>query len=358
MMADTEIRPESGGIDPARTLMYREAEEAGAAVARFLAANRDTLRRIGERLRQTPPALVVTCARGSSAHAAAYGKFAIETMTGVVTAPAALSIASIYPAPARPAAAPALRLCIAISQSGRSPDLLAAVEAQRAEGAYVVALVNVADSPLAGIADEVLALNAGPELSVAATKSYLVSLVGMAAIVAAWTQDAALEAAIERLPDLLPRAFALDWSGALPMLTNANGLFVIGRGYSYGAALEVALKLKETSGLHAECFSAAEVKHGPMAIVGEEFPILALAGSDAAGDDVRETAALFEARGAQVCLADASGGAGTLPALAEHPMIEPMLMVESFYALAARLAVARGHDPDSPPYLNKVTRTV
>lgn len=358
MMAETALRPETAAIDPAATLMYREAAEAGAAVARFLDANRDAIDRIGARLRAAPPAVVVTCARGSSAHAAAYGKFAIETMTRVVTAPAALSIASIYPARGAPAAARGNRLCIAISQSGRSPDLIAAVEAQRAEGAYVVALVNVADSPLVGIADEVLALNAGPEVSVAATKSYLVSLVGLAAIVAAWTQDAALGEAIDRLPALLPRAFALDWHAALPTLTDATSLFVIGRGYGYGAALEVALKLKETSGLHAECFSAAEVKHGPMALVGRGFPILALAGSDAAGDDVRETAALFEARGARVCLADTCGGAGTLPALADHPMIEPILMVESFYALAARLAVARGHDPDSPPYLNKVTRTV
>ncbi|NML07859.1 SIS domain-containing protein [Sphingomonas sp. G-3-2-10] len=355
MMAEIETRPEDAGV-PGTTLMRAEAAEAGAAVARFLAANRTGLARIGERLRDQPPEVVVTCARGSSDHAATYGKYLIETLTGVTTASAALSTSSVYPAPRAPAESRPSRLCIAISQSGRSPDLLAAVEAQRAHGAFVVALVNVADSPLAGIADEVLALEAGPELSVAATKSYIVSLAGLVSLVAAWTQDDALTAAIDRLPAQLPTAFALDWSAAMPSLTGATNLFVIGRGYGYGVAQEAALKLKETCGLHAESFSSAEVKHGPMAIVSDGFPVIAFAGSDAAGDDVRETATLFESRGALVSLADAKG-AGNLPALADHPAIEPILMIQSFYALAEKLSRARGFDPDRPPFLNKVTRT-
>jgi glutamine---fructose-6-phosphate transaminase (isomerizing) len=357
MMAEGAIRPDRAAADPARTLMHAEAGEAGAAVARFLAVNRAGLERIGARLRAHPPEVVVTCARGSSDHAATYGKYLIETLAGVVTSSAALSVSSVYPAASAPADARPGRLCIAISQSGRSPDLLAAVEAQRANGAFVVALVNAEDSPLAGIADEILALSAGPERSVAATKSYIASLAGLAALVAAWTQDQALAAVVERLPAQLPRAFALDWSAALPSLLHASSLFVIGRGYGFGVAQEAALKLKETCGLHAECFSAAEVKHGPMAIVGEGFPILALAGSDAAGDDVRETAALFASRGALVSLADTQGGKGSLAALAEHPVIEPILMVQSFYAFAAQLSVARGFDPDRPPFLAKVTRT-
>jgi glucosamine--fructose-6-phosphate aminotransferase (isomerizing) len=348
---------DSGTVEPVGTLMRAEAAEAGASVARFLARNRDALTRIGARLRENPPEVVVTCARGSSDHAATYGKYLIETLTGVVTASAALSVSSVYPAVGPRAGSQPRRLCIAISQSGRSPDLLAAVESQRESGAFVVALVNVADSPLAGIADAVLALHAGPELSVAATKSYIVSLAALAALVGAWTRDDAIEAAVERLPDLLPRAFALDWAAALPSLTEASSLFVISRGYGFGAAQEAALKLKETCGLHAECFSSAEVKHGPMAIIGEGFPILALAGSDAAGDDVRETAALFETRGALVSIADTKGGAASLPALAEHPVIEPILMVQSFYAFAEKLSIARGFDPDRPPFLNKVTRT-
>ncbi|MCW3848032.1 SIS domain-containing protein [Sphingomonas sp. LB-2] len=329
--------------------MFAEAEEAGAAVARFLAANSAALERIGARLRADPPEVVVTCARGSSDHAATYGKYLIETLTGVVTASAALSVSSLYQA--RPAHTDpgTSRLCIAISQSGRSPDLLAAVEAQRDAGAFVIALVNDETSPLAGIADELLALHAGPERSVAATKSYIVSLAGLAALTAAWAEDAALAAAVAQLPDQLPRAFALDWSAAIAPLLGATSLFVIGRGYGFGVAQEAALKLKETCGLHAECFSAAEVKHGPMAIVGEGFPILAFEGSGAAGDDVRETAALFASRGATVI--------DGLPFLPTHPAVEPILMIASFYRMAERLAVARGFDPDAPPFLAKVTRT-
>ncbi|RYD59979.1 MAG: SIS domain-containing protein [Sphingomonadales bacterium] len=356
-MAERLIRHDDTVAEPGSTLMHAEAAEAGAAVARFLAANREGFARIGKRLRAHPPHVVVTCARGSSDHAATYGKYLIETLAGVTTASAALSVSSVYPAATQSTEPHAGRLCIAISQSGRSPDLLAAVEAQRASGAFVIAFVNVADSPLASIADEVLALNAGPELSVAATKSYIVSLAAFAALVASWTGDDALEAAVHSLPDLLPRAFALDWSAAAPALLDASSLFVIGRGYGFGAAQEAALKLKETCGLHAECFSAAEVKHGPMAIVGQGFPILAFAGSDAAGDDVRETAALFESRGALVSLGDTRHGAGSLPALAAHPVIEPILMIQSFYGFAEKLSIARGFDPDRPPFLNKVTRT-
>lgn len=354
--ADNATRPEADQAVSGTTLMRAEAAEGGTAVARLLSANRDVFARIGARLRAQPPEVVVTCARGSSDHAATYGKYLIETLTGVVTASAALSVSSVFAAPAAPVDTQTTRLCVAISQSGRSPDLLAAVEAQRANGAFVVALVNAEGSPLADIADEVVALSAGPELSVAATKSYIVSLAALAAIVADWTMDAALAQAVDRLPDLLPRAFALDWSPALPALLDATNLFVIGRGYGFGVAQEAALKLKETCGLHAEGFSAAEVQHGPMAIVGEGFPILAFAGSDATGEGVRDTATQFESRGANVALADARGD-GNLPAIAEHPVVEPILMIQSFYAFAERLSVARGFDPDRPPFLNKVTRT-
>jgi glutamine---fructose-6-phosphate transaminase (isomerizing) len=356
-MIDSSTGPGSAVIDPADTLMHVEAADAGATVARFLAANATALERIGARLREHPPEVVVTCARGSSDHAATYGKYLIETLTGTVTASAAPSVSSVYAAPPLHTEPGSTRLCVAISQSGRSPDLLAAVEAQRRAGAFVVALVNEEESPLASIADEVLALSAGPERSVAATKSYIASLAGLAALTAAWTGNEALAAAVARLPEQLPRAFALDWSPAIVPLLDATSLFVIGRGYGFGVAQEAALKLKETCGLHAECFSAAEVKHGPMAIVGEGFPILAFAGSDAAGDDVRETAELFASRGARVVLADACGGAGTLPALAGHAAVEPILMIASFYRMAAWLSVARGFDPDKPPFLAKVTRT-
>ena len=339
---------------PEQTLMYAEAEEASLATQRFLTANRATLVRIAERLRSAPPAAVITCGRGSSDHAATYGKYLIETLIGVPTSSAALSVASLFSAPLGASGS----LCIAISQSGRSPDLLRTVEAYKASGAFVVALINDDTSPLAALADEMLPLHAGPEKSVAATKSYITSLVGLAALVAHWANDAALLNELDRLPDSLSRAFALDWSAALPTLSSATNLFVIGRGYSFAVAQEAALKLKETSGLHAEAFSAAEVRHGPMAIVQKDFPILAFATSDSAGDDVRAVAQEFGAREASIALADAANPDSGLPTLRAHPIIEPILMIQSFYRFVNMLSLARGYDPDTPPHLKKVTQTI
>lgn len=338
--------------DGRQTLMEQEAGEAADAVANMLKANSDAFGAIGRRLRASPPAAVVTCARGSSDHAATYAKYLIETMTGTPTASAALSIASLYDAPA----VAGNRLCLAISQSGKSPDLLAAVEQQRDAGAFVVALVNAEDSPLAALADVVIPLSAGVERSVAATKSYIASLAAIAALVAAWTEDAALENALTALPGQLAEAFALDWSPAIGAFKGATNLFVLGRGYGLGAAQEAALKFKETSGLHAESFSAAEVRHGPMAIVGDSFHVLALGGTDRAAAGVRSVADEFRGRGATVLLADPAGG--DLPAIAAHPAIEPILLIQSFYRMASALALARGRNPDSPPHLNKVTETL
>ena len=336
------------------TLMETEAAEAPAVVRRLLVTMRGTFANIGARLRAAPPAVVVTCGRGSSDHAATYAKYLIETMTGTPTASAALSVASLYDAPA---AAPGARLCLAISQSGRSPDLLATVAQQRAAGAFVVALVNAGGSPLADLADAVIALGAGPERSVAATKSWIASLAAIAALVAAWTEDTGLSGALDELPERLAAADAFDWSPAIAAFAGATNLFVLGRGYGLAAAQEAALKFKETCALHAEAFSAAEVRHGPMAIIGERFPILALGGTDRAGVSVCDAAQEFRARGAAVLLADPGGG-GDLPAIADHPAIEPILTIQSFYRMVNALALARGCNPDSPPHLNKVTETL
>jgi glucosamine--fructose-6-phosphate aminotransferase (isomerizing) len=229
-------------------------------------------------------------------------------------------------------------------------------------GALVVALVNDETSPLAEQADVTLPLCAGPETSVAATKSYIVSLAGLAALVGAWSGDVGLQAGCRALVHGLPQAFASDWSAAVPDLAGAPSLFTIGRGYTFAIAQEAALKLKETCGLHGEAFSSAEVRHGPMAIVRDGFPVLAFAGSDAAGDDVRKVCGEFAARGARVWLASAAAdvppGVNALPLPAAAPEFAPMLAISAFYRMVDQLALARGFDPDAPPFLSKVTRTV
>lgn len=342
-------------MNPESTKMFAEAGEAAAVVAAQRAENADRLAAVGQRLRGNPPAAVLSCARGSSDHAATFAKYLIETHLGVVTASLAPSVASVYGASPRAADA----LCLAISQSGKSPDLLATVRAAKEAGAYCAALVNVADSPLAGLADAFVPLLAGPELSVAATKSYIASLAAIIGLVAAWSEDAELADALAAAPALLRQAWEADWSPMVERLHDARGLYVIGRGMGLGIAQEAALKFKETSGLHAEAFSAAEVKHGPMALVGPGFPLLVFRQSDETESSIDDLVAEVVARGGEVLVAGPGAkGAITLPSIAAHAVIEPMLQIQSFYRAVNALSVARGFNPDKPPYLAKVTETV
>lgn len=337
---------------PTDTLMFREAAETAAVVERQFAANAAVVARLAEDLRRDPPPFIATCARGSSDHAATYAKYLFETQLGFVTASLSPSVGSVYEAPQRMRGA----LFLAISQSGKSPDLLRNAEAARAAGARVVALVNVEDSPLAALADTVLPLHAGPERSVAATKSYLASLSAVLQLAAMWKNEAPLLDALPRLPDALRAAWEADWSALSAGLADAHNLFVLGRGLGLAAAQEAALKFKETCGLHAEAYSSAEVKHGPMALVGPGFPVLAFAQPDETGAGTLALAEEFRARGAQVWVTSEKGD---LPlAQPPHPACAPLLTIQSFYRAINALALRRGHNPDVPPHLNKVTETV
>ena len=251
---------------PEDTLMFSEAGSASAVVQKQLTENALVAKELGKKLRNLKPSAVVTCARGSSDHAATYAKYVIETKAGLLVSSAAPSVSSVY------AATQMLEgtLFIAISQSGASPDLVRTADAARQAGAFVVAIVNVTSSPLAAIADVVLPMHAGPEKSVAATKTYIASLTAILQLVAHWTEDGELLTALETLPLNLSAAWACDWAPAAAKLLDARNFFVVGRGVGFGVAQEAALKFKETCGLHAEAYSAAEVKHGPMAIVNAE----------------------------------------------------------------------------------------
>lgn len=337
------------------TLMFAEAAEAAAVIARQRDANRPTVAMLGTRLRDAPPRAVSTCARGSSDHAATFAKYLIETVIGIPVSSTALSVASVY----RAASKAEDTLLLAISQSGRSPDLLSAVAAGRQGGAYLVAMVNDARSPLAGMADVTLPLQAGAERSVAATKSYIASLAAILDLVSAWSGDAVLSATLDKAPALLARSWAMDWMPLVEGLAGARGLYVIGRGIGLGIAQEAALKFKETCGLHAEAFSAAEVRHGPMALIGPDFPLLVFRQDDETADGVDALVAEALGQGGTVyCAGAALPGAVTLPTIDAPAAIQPMLQVQSFYRAVNALSVRRGFDPDSPPNLRKVTETV
>ena len=337
--------------EPARTLMFSEAAQTADVVAAQFARNQAVLAGLAADLRRNPPPFVVTCARGSSDHAATYAQYLFETQLGTVTASASPSVGSVYEARQKLEGA----LYLVISQSGKSPDLLRNAEAARDAGARVVALVNVEDSPLAQLAHTVVPLHAGPEHSVAATKSYLSSLSAILQLAANWKDQAPLLDALDALPDSLRAAWQADWSPLTDGLVDAYNLFVLGRGLGLAAAQEAALKFKETCGLHAEAYSSAEVKHGPMALVGPGFPVLCFAQPDETEAGTLALAHEFRARGAEVWVASSNGD---LPLVqAPHPACAPLLTIQSFYRGLNALALRRGHNPDVPPHLNKVTET-
>ena len=247
---------------------------------------------------------------------------------------------------------------LAISQSGASPDLIALQEAVKAAGGLTIAAVNAQGSLLSATSDVELDLGAGPELSVAATKSFIASAALGAALVAHWADDLELMAALERLPERIEAALACDWSAAVGSLANVQSLYVVGRGPGLAMAGEAALKLKEMCGIHAEAYSAAELLHGPVALVGPRFPVLVFSGglSDQTPAVLAENLA---EDGVSVFLAGGEAkGAVTLPvAQSDHPLTDHIAMIASFYVFAEALARRRGFDPDKPPRLKKVTRT-
>ncbi|TMV93619.1 SIS domain-containing protein [Thioclava sp. BHET1] len=339
------------------TLMYSEIREIPQASRALLEAGADEIAQAGAALRACDPSCIVTVARGSSDHAASYLKYAIELAAGVPVASIGPSVASIY--------GTKLRLkgmgCIGISQSGRSPDIVELLRAAQAGGALTFSLSNDSASPMAQAADHAVGLRAGPERSVAATKSFVCSIVAGLALLAEWQEDASLKAALAALPEAFARAVDCDWTPLSDRLVRAQSLYVLGRGPGFAISNEMALKFKETCGLHAESYSAAEVLHGPSAIVQAGFPVLALAVEDAARAQLEATAARLVGQGAEVFLTrpGQAEGAVILPTVSDlHPLVAPLVPVVSFYAFIEQLARRRGFHPDTPPHLRKVTETL
>ncbi|AUT67192.1 SIS domain-containing protein [Paraburkholderia hospita] len=334
--------------------MLKEALASADVVAAQL---NDTSRveALAARLAQEPRHVALTVARGSSDHAASY--FASLTMSrvGLPVASLPMSVATLQQAPLQVRN----QLALGFSQSGKSPDLVGTMQALREAGALTVAAVNVPGSPLEDACEFYLPLLAGPELSVAATKSYIAMLSVSAQLVAHWQKDEALLDGLKSLPDALRRAGALDWSKAVDELRGAERMIVIGRGLGLAIAQEAALKLKETSGIQAEAFSSAEVRHGPMELIDRDYPLLVFAprGPEQAG--LLQLARDMQARGARVLLAAPDDvPEATLPLVSTaHAALDPIAAILSFYVMAAGLAAARGRNPDAPRHLMKVTET-
>lgn len=338
----------------AATLMESEAREAPSAVARLATHGRRPLSQLGARLRDLSPGMALAAGRGSSDAAALLAKYVLETRLGLPTVSVAPSVHSVYGARLHLEKA----LVLAISQSGRSPDLVEFCRAATGPNVLRVGMINAVSSPLSAAVDITLPLMAGPESSVAATKSCIAAMALILGLSGYWREDAGAIAAFERAGDVLSGALQADWTSAASFLDGEGPVYVIGRGPGLAVAAEAALKLKETNGLHAESVSAAEIRHGPFALVGPPLRAIVFAPRDAAFPGLTTLAADLARRGASVLLisSDPALPGAHVPA-DDEPVLELIAMLLCFYLLANAAALRRGRSPDRPPMLTKITET-
>ena len=331
--------------------MACEIGESADVVARIV-RSRPATRHIAARLAIGAAPLCVICGRGSSGHAGVFLRYLIETRLRLPVSASAPSVVTAFRAPLRLSGA----LFIVISQSGRSPDLVAATRSAREAGARTIAIVNALASPVAEAAEFVIPIEAGEEHSVAATKTVIGSMAAGAALVAELAGDDALRGALDRLPARLARALMLDWSGIAGDLAGASAVFVAGRGFALGPAREIALKLSEILRLPSIGVSAAELQHGPRAALSQHTPVIMMRLMDETAAMVDALASEMRAQG--IALHLAGGPLGSLPWLGEDDAAtDAITMLVPAYRMIEQAARARGYDPDRPPRLSKVTET-
>ena len=341
--------------------LSREIQEQPAVLQTVLERELGAVQALAERIRQRVPRYVVLAARGSSDNAARYGQYLLGAFNGITAALATPSLYTLYQRP------PSLEdaLVIGVSQSGQSPDIVSVLAEGRSQGALTVAITNDTNSPLAQTAQTTLDLSAGPEVSLAATKTYTSSLMILAMLSAVWAGDTERLAALQRVP---------QWAAAvledLPRVLKIaeryrymEACVVTGRGFNYATAFEVALKLKELTYTMAEPYSSADFQHGPVAIVEQGFPVLAVLPEGAAAPDMLTFLKSLQAREPELLVISSLDEA---LALAHTPLplpagipewLSPLLAILPGQMFALGLTLARGYDPDHPRGLRKVTLT-
>lgn len=349
--------------------MAREIGQIPDAVERLVRDGLGPVRAAAAELRRADPAWVRFVARGTSDHAAIYGRYLVETRLGIPAGLAAASVTTVYGSRLRWSGG----AVIAISQSGRSPDLRAVVEAARTGGAATIAITNDPSSPLADAAATCIPVLAGPEHAVAATKTYVACLVAVAALVALTADDRATLAALPTLPDALATALRLagPWvsgSGIVESFAASDRALVTSRGYDLATALEIAIKLQETAGLFADGHSTADLEHGPVALAAPSVPVLAVRPDGAMGASIDGALERVRATGARPWIvggqeapaspdaAEAATHSLRLP-LPVPDVLSPAVLVLPGQVLAEAVSRARGRDPDMPDGLTKVTLT-
>lgn len=346
------------------TLMEKEARESPRIVEEQIKKNRNILTELANRIKKKPPPFAVTIARGSSDHASTFAKYLLETKFGLVTSSAAPSVLTLYKSNLNFKNS----LAIGVSQSGESPDICEVMATARKSGAITVSFVNHPESHLAKESEYVVPLYAGEEKAVAATKSYIATLSAMLQMVAIYSDDRILIEKLDCLPSFLEKAISVDWSPAVSILKDIQDTLVIARGYCYPVAQEAALKFKETCSIHAEAFSGAEVLHGPFALIKKDYPVLMFTEDDSSFKGLIDLARKIKGLGAKILLScpknkiskeALTGISDLMLPLPEslHKLCDPLIIIQAFYLMVARLSIKRGFNPDSPANLKKITET-
>lgn len=340
---------------PELSNMRLEIEEIPEAIDRLLTRSGDQIADLAETVTQIDPKFLITIARGSSDHCCGYLNYIYEIYGGRPVASLGPSVASIYHANLALEGS----VSLAVSQSGKSPDIVEATRSCSQAGSCTIGLTNTAGSPLTKVCDHTIDIQAGPEISVAATKTFVNSIVAGLLLFAHWRADTDLKDELYRLPQLCSGAIQADWSALADLLVDRRSLYVLGRGPSLPIAQEMALKFKEVCQIQAEAYSAAEVLHGPVSILEPDFPVLALVSEDASKQSTLSVINQLASSSARlVSNAPIPSGLKLQTATSDNPIIDPLLHIVSFYACVERLARQKGLDPDMPPHLNKVTETV
>ncbi|XOV81081.1 MAG: glucosamine-6-phosphate deaminase NagB-II [Aestuariibacter sp.] len=329
------------------SIMAEEARQVPEVVAAQIEANTPVINKLVATLKLINPSFVMMVGRGSSDHAGVFGKYLIETELGLPVTFAAPSVVTVYNRSLQLKGA----VAIIISQSGKSPDLLAQTKNIKDSGAYCIALVNDESSPLAQLVDVAIPLRAGPELAVAATKSYLCTLTALLNLVALWKGDKRLLQDLGKLPEAFHEIIAGNALLTAKHFQDVKHLVVLGRGFGYAISREIALKLKEVLGIHAEAFSSAEFVHGPVTLAERTLHVVAVSVED-------ESASIHETQ-----LADVARRGAIMSRLGHdttklHKRLLPLLVMLRFYLDVEAIAQTFGLDPDAPPGLRKVTETI
>lgn len=343
------------------SILQSEIEEQPAVIERLLAVERENGKRLARELTARGFHYLLIAARGTSDNAARYAQYLFGAHNRLPVALATPSLYTLYHSPPRMEGA----LVIGISQSGRSPDIVSVIVAAREQGRPTLAITNAPDSPLAHAAGWTLPLHAGEELAVAATKTYTASLAALALLSTALAGDAIRRAELERVPEQMRRTLA-GLETSLPRIeryTYIQRSAVIGRGYNYSTAFEIALKIKELTRVVTEPYSSADFLHGPIAVIEPGFPLLLVAPTGHALPDLLALAADARQRGAEL-LAISDDPEILAKAHTPFPLpsgipewLSPMCAVLPGQLIALHLAQALGYDVDHPAGLKKVTET-